>query len=208
MKKTLLAALASAALLPLPAAGTAPPPDAPENIARGLMILHGGRMIFSPCRERSYVHVDDVSPNGEAASALRALGLTAERPLYAELFGTAEAGTLRMTGINFAHTDARCHAPRHTADTWHAMGGQPAWRLTATGDVLRVEREAQPDFRAPFEEQAAGPVTVRLHLAGGTNGHWTLRRGHCLDRENGLVSGWSVQGRLGGETLAGCAWKP
>ncbi|THF67331.1 hypothetical protein E6C76_02855 [Pseudothauera nasutitermitis] len=203
MKGTLLLALATAGLLTHSSAWSAP---AQDSIARGLMILHGERLIFSPCRERSYVQVEDESPGGETVAALRALGLAQDIPLYVELFGSAEGGALRMRGLNFAHTEARCPAPRHATGAWQAAGDSPAWRMNLVGEVMHLERAEQPALRTPIRVETA--AAVHLRATDGSARQWTLEKKTCLKREQGFASGWSATGHIDGETLSGCAWKP
>ncbi len=179
-----------------------------DGVAKGLMMFHEGRFIFSPCRERSYVPADDVSANGEVSAALRKLGLAEGKPLYVELFGEAEGDTLHMRAINFAHTDARCHAPRQTLGPWRAIGRDPAWNLTSTRDTLRLQQEGQADVEAKFVENKDDPATTRLSVQTAPEYEWELRRQLCYQIDDGVVSGWTIATRSREARLSGCAWKP
>ncbi len=183
-------------------------PASGDRIAKGLMIFHDGRFIFSPCRERSYVPTDDVSANGEVSAALRKLGLAEGKPLYVELFGDAEDDTLHMRAINFAHTDARCHAPRQTLGPWRAIGRDPVWNLTSTRDTLRLQQEGQADVEAKFVEDKDDPAAPRLRVQAASEYEWELRRQLCYQIDDGVVSGWTITTRSHAPQLSGCAWKP
>ncbi len=205
MRKNLLAVLV-AGFLGMPAlAGAQAPAASEEGLARGLMLSHEGRMIFSPCRERSYVEVEDVSPGGVVTSALKKLGLSADKPLYAELFGEADNGTLRTKGINFAHVQARCGAPLPGTGPWRAVGRNPAWSMITAEDKLRLHVEGHPAAEVSFTENLDDPAVTRLEVEGG---QWELRQQVCFHPDNRLLSGWAITGEFRGKALNGCAWKP
>ncbi|MFA7557135.1 MAG: hypothetical protein WCZ20_04965 [Hydrogenophaga sp.] len=180
--------------------------DEPERVAKGLMLFHEGRMIFSPCRERSYVEVQDASPDGVVTTALRGLGLAQDRPLYTEVYGEAVGGSLRMTGLNFAHVQARCGGAREGTGPWLAVGRDPAWSIVTTPDVLRLHVAGQAATESAFSEKRA-PTVITLSTDAGSV-QWELRREPCYQLEDGFASGWSAKGRVGGKALSGCAWKP
>lgn len=208
MKKSPLLPLLLAGLLSAPGlrAEDLPPPPAPapeKGIARGLMLAHGDRLIFSPCRDRSYLAVEDASPGGEVVATLKQLGLADGRPLYVELVGESTQDRLQASALNFAHTDARCHAPRQTAGHWRAAG--KTWQLTTTGDKLRLAQGGGTDQETGFTEKQADPSTARLQAGDAT---WEFRKRPCLQSEDGFASGWTAEGRSASQTWRGCAWRP
>lgn len=181
-----------------------PPAPAPEKgVARGLILLHGERLIFSPCRDRSYLAVEDVSPGGEVVATLMQLGLQDGKPLYVELVGESTRGLLQANALNFAHTDARCHAPRQTTGRWRAAG--KSWQLTTAGDKLRLTQGGGADQETGYTEVQADPATARLRT-GDTA--WEFRKRPCLQAEDGFATGWAAEGQAAGKLLRGCAWRP
>lgn len=67
---------------------TAPAADsraatAAGKVARGLILQSQERLIFTPCRDRNYVNIEDLSPNAEVTTQLKALGLAEGTPIYA-----------------------------------------------------------------------------------------------------------------------------
>ncbi len=179
------------------------------KIAKGLMFFHQERLIFSPCREPSYVETDDVSPGKEASAALRKLGLAEGKPLYVELSGEASGGALRIEGINFAHTEGRCHALRQTHGKWRAVGRNPAWNMTTTADTLRLQQEGRPDIEGKFTETPQpGSSATALRVQASPEYAWELRQQLCHQPEDGIVTGWTASADVQGVKLTGCAWHP
>jgi putative lipoprotein len=207
MHKRLFLILAVAAIFGPVGQSDAQETAEPERLARGLMLFHEGRMIFSPCRERNYVEVQDDSPDGVVTTALRGLGLAQDRPLYAEVHGEAVGGSLRMTGLNFAHVQARCGGARDGTGPWLAVGRDPAWSFVTTPERLRLHVAGQVTTESAFSETRGDPSVITLSTEVGP-AQWELRREPCYQLEDGLVAGWSVKGSAGGKVLSGCAWKP
>ncbi|MGE0080538.1 MAG: hypothetical protein AB7U81_04515 [Thiohalomonadaceae bacterium] len=206
MHRTLSAALALLGTLATPTL-YATEQTAPEALARGLMLFHEGRMIFSPCRERSYVEVEDVSPGAAVSAALRKIGLAADKPLYTELFGEAAGGMLRVSAINFAHGEARCGAAVRNGGSWQAVGRDPTWSMSTAGDRMRLHVEGRPAVESSFAEKRGDATPSRLAIETDI-GRWELRRQPCYSSDYRWVSGWSISGNIRNQALRGCAWQP
>ena len=94
-------AIVLSALLAAPALASEPPAKPADNspkLAYGLMMKQGGKVLFSPCRDRSYALVEDVSNDGRVFKGLNMVGLNSGKRLYAELIGVVENGA-REGGI-------------------------------------------------------------------------------------------------------------
>ena len=65
-----LAVLAGALFAGTLHAQEAKPADTTPKVASGLMMKQGGKLVFAPCRDRSYAMVDDILPDGMVTRAL------------------------------------------------------------------------------------------------------------------------------------------
>lgn len=199
----LLCALLAAALAT--AAGAEEAKPAGPKLATGLLMQQGGKLVFAPCRDRSYAIVDDISPGAAVTAALKDIGLEAGKKLYVELFGAVEGVALKTSGLNFARAEGRCQPPGTKEEAWRAAG--EGWTLAAGGDQLVVKRSGKPEAAVPFgpmqqkgnafSHEAAGKTPVVLRFAPGT----------CRDKAGEAVFGWSATVTVNGETLKGCAWQ-
>ena len=52
------------------------PADSTPKLATGLLMKQGDKLVFAPCRDRSYAMVDDVSPGRAVPPASRIIGLS------------------------------------------------------------------------------------------------------------------------------------
>ena len=74
----------------------AKPADNTPKLASGLLMKQGDKLIFAPCRDRSYSMVDDISPERSVTKALDSVGLAAGKKLYVELMAVLDGG---MVGL-------------------------------------------------------------------------------------------------------------
>lgn len=210
----LAAALAAAAPMSMaqpPASPAAGVPDAAAaaaaqpRIARGLLLLHEGRVFMAPCRDRSYLNVEDVSEGGSVLAALKAFGFAAGRNLYVELLAVQEGGLLRVSGLNFAHTTARCLGETANEEDWRAVGVDARWAAAAGGGALRVEREGAPELRVNYDAVASAGGQHRIEAPGVT---LSFAPGLCRVADGTLLAGWrATLTPADGEALEGCAWE-
>lgn len=198
--------LALCCALPLLAGAADAPPPA-EKIARGLLLQHAGKMIFSPCRERAYVQVEDLSAGQHLSAALVKLGLAENKPLYVEFSGTAEADRLKVTWINFAHRDARCQASAAPDEKWRGLGEQPAWSLHLSEQQARLEEAGQPEFRSETPRIAPEAERTRISIGQGGAEEWLFTRQLCSARNQSALFGWQAELHRPGRVLRGCAWQ-
>lgn len=190
----------------VPPAGNTTPSEPPANdkVARGLMLLSQNRMIFSPCRDRSYNAVEDVSPDGATGKALKTLGLADGVPLYVEVFGESASGMLRMQGLNMAQQDARCYAPRRASGEWRAAGQD--WALTLFEGKATLQQTGREDMAAASSETRS-PDHVEIRLHGTSTAKITLQRQLCHDNDKQRIYAWTAEIDLPDGKLGGCAWR-
>lgn len=206
MKRTIpfLAALAAFASTPALAEATAGP-----KLASGLLMKQGGKLVFAPCRDRSYVVLEDVSANGSLTAALNRVGLEAGKKLYVEVLGVAEGASLRASELNFARADGRCQMPGSKDESWLAAGN--GWALIAGGDQVLVKQPGKVDVALPYKEfKAEGAVAAYETSQGANKLALRFERAVCRQqaKEGGdVLMGWTATVTVNGETLKGCAWQ-
>jgi putative lipoprotein len=206
----MLATLISAGALAQGHAPLPPPTDTTPKLALGQMMKSGDRLVFSPCRDRSYATVSDISNDSRVSKALDKLGLSAGKKLYVELVGVLQNSVLHVSDINLAHTEGRCQLPGGKDELWRAAGNEPNWSLVAgeSGAEVRLKQQGKPDVAvayAPFRSE--GGVT---HFAANKdNQRLTLRfeRQLCFDAMADAVFGWTATVDINGQQLKGCAWQ-
>ena len=204
-------AIVLSALLAAPALANEPPAKAADNspkLAYGLMMKQGGKVLFSPCRDRSYALVEDVSNDGRVFKGLNMVGLNSGKRLYAELIGVVENGVLQASELNQARTEGRCQQPGEGDEAWRAGGNEPAWGLHQHAGQTVLKRPGKPDLSFPNAVFKRESDTV-THEFVRDNQRLRLRfeRGLCRDTMADTVFGWVAQVTLNGETLKGCAWQ-
>lgn len=184
------------------------PVDNVPKLAYGQMIKHGKKVIFSPCRDRSFVLFEDVSSDGHVGQALDELGLSAGKKLYVEVLGIRKGDALKASQINFAQTEGRCQMPGGSTESWRASGNEPAWALAFGSEFVQVKRQGQPEAVVP-----AGPLTMSPGLATYTaaNGQQKValrfEQQLCRDAAAEAFFGWTATVTVDGQTLKGCAWQ-
>ena len=219
-KKLTIALLGSLLALPGLALATAPSSDADSNaagketqasdkmsndkVARGLMLFHQNRMIFSPCRDRSYNAVEDASPGGTTGQALKTLGLADDRPLYVEVYGEPASGMLRMTDLNMAQQDARCYAPRRASGEWRAAG--ETWTLTLFEGKATLQQTGRENLVAAVSETRSNE-RVEIRLQTPSTAKIILQRQLCHDKDKRRIYAWTAEIDLPDGKFGGCAWR-
>ncbi|MDE2441073.1 MAG: hypothetical protein KGP14_08610 [Betaproteobacteria bacterium] len=184
------------------------PVDNVPKLAWGQMIKYGEKVIFSPCRDRSFVLFEDASGDGHVGKALDLLGLSTGKKIYVEVLGIHEGDVLKASQINFAQTDGRCQMPGGTAELWRASGNEPGWALSFGSEFVQVKRRGQPEAVVP-----AGPLTLTPGLAtfsaSKDNQKVTLHfeQKLCRDAAAQAFFGWTATVTVDGQVLKGCAWQ-
>lgn len=201
-----------------------PPVQAKEGVSRGLLMQYQGKMIFSPCRERTYVQLEDLSENQRVSESLKQFGLADNRPLYVEFVGLAERGTLKAKWLNFVGRQANCQATANLGEQWRALGSGWSLRVGSAGvgdGVSGVSARLDVDGKAPVEHS---PVKVtltgqdkaqraELSLDGAAQPRvlWSFERQFCRLPNVDALFGWqAVSGNSTDSAqpvLQGCAWQ-
>ena len=209
MKKltSLLALLAGFAASGLQAQ-EAKPVDTTPKLTYGQMLKQGDKLVFSPCRDRSYALLEDVSADGSVAKGLAMVGLESGKKLYVELIGIAEGGKLKASALNLAHTEGRCQLPGGNEESWRAAGNEPGWLLAIGTEHVVLKRQGKPDVLLPAGQVKAEAGVAHYEVSQG-NQKLTVRfeQGLCRDTMADSVFGWRATVTSNGQLLKGCAWQ-
>lgn len=199
-----LSALALAVLATGVTAQEPPPAASAPKFAYGLLLQQRERVIFSPCRDRSYSIVEDVSPDRSVTQALNSIGLATGKKLYVEVMATVEGGVLKASALNLAQVDGRCQLPGTRDEAWRAAGNEPGWVLAAGGERIVLKRHGQADLTAPYlavKQDGKAVVFAADHLSV------RLENTLCKDGTGDAVFGWTASVTADEQTLQGCAWQ-
>jgi len=184
------------------------PADTKPKLAYGQVLKYGDKLMFAPCRDRSFVFFEDVSVDGQVGKALDLVGLSAGKKLYVELLGFVENDRLKASQVNFAQTDGRCQTPGTAEEAWRAAGNEPGWILAAGHESIQLKRHGQPELVFPYTPAMPDSGIASYRVAH--EGHaLTLRfeQKLCRDPLASSIFGWTATLSLDGETLTGCAWQ-
>lgn len=202
-----LSALAALCLFQSLHAEEAKPVDATPKLAHGQMMKQGEKLIFVPCRDRSYLLLEDVSSDGRVIKALDMVGLSSGKKLYVEVLAVLDGGALKASEINFAKSEGRCQLPGGREESWRAAGNEPGWLLAVGDEVVQLKRLGQPDVVLPSAPVKRENGMASLDIARDNQQlslHFEQKL--CRDTMADDVFGWTATVRLNGQTLRGCAW--
>jgi putative lipoprotein len=200
---TLISGVASAQTTP-------PVVDTTPKLAFGQMMKSGDKLVFAPCRDRSYATFEDVSNGQQVTKALNQVGLSAGKKLYVEVLGILENSLLKASDINMARSEGRCQLPGGQEEVWRAAGNEPGWALVASpaNEMVMLKRMGKPDVSVPYAafKTEAG---VAQFEASKDNQKLAVRFEHkqCRDTMADIVYGWTATVTLNGQVLKGCAWQ-
>lgn len=184
------------------------PVDTTPKLTFGQMIKQGEKLVFSPCRDRSYAMVEDVSTDRIVSKGLAMAGLESGKKLYVELVGYAENAVLKASGVNLLHLEGRCQLPGGSEENWRAAGSEPGWLLVVGKEHVVLKRQGKPDVMLP-----AAPIKPEAGVASyevsKDNQKLAVRfeQGLCRDTMADSVFGWRATVTSNGQVLKGCAWQ-
>lgn len=201
------AALAAVLLASALHADEAKPVDATPKMAYGLMLKQGDKLFFSPCRDRSYALVEDISSDGSVYKILNSMGLEAGKHLYVELLGVLDGANLQASSVNMVRVNGRCQMPGGKEETWRAAGNDPAWALVAGGEYVQLRRYGNPEVVLPYSEfRTEGAISSYDGAKDNNKLSVRLEKTLCRDTEANAVFAWTATVNLNGQVLKGCAW--
>ena len=189
-----------------PSVQPAVPVPAVPKLAKGLLMQYGERLIFTPCRDRSYHDLKDISSQGVLRQELNVLGLAPTQALYVEFLATLEGPNLMASGLNMARRDTRCYDAGIPNETWRALGQDGSWSFVLAQGMLRFERQGKPLQEFPETRVSARDEGFDLQSPAFSGETWAIEPGYCRTPQQDVVFGWRVNLNLAGEKLSGCAW--
>ena len=188
----------------------APVVDTTPKLAFGQMMKHGDKLVFAPCRDRSYATFDDVSNGQQVTKALNLVGLDAGKKLYVEVLGILENSMLKASEINMARAEGRCQLPGGQEELWRAAGNEPGWSLVASpaNEMVMLKRAGKADVTVPYSAFKTEAAVAQFE-ASKDNQKLVVRFEHkqCRDTMADAVYGWTATVSLNGQVLKGCAWQ-
>lgn len=180
-----------------------------SKLASGLLMKQGGKLVFAPCRDRSYAVMEDTSANGSLTAALNRIGLDAGKKLYVEVFGVLDGANLKASDLNFARTDGRCQMPGGKDESWLAAGN--GWALIAGSEQVLVKQPGKLDVAVPYSHfKTEGALTSYEASQGSNKLALRFERAVCKQqtKDTGdVLLGWTATVTVNGEVLKGCAWQ-
>lgn len=186
----------------------AKPVDNTPKLALGLLMKQQDKLVFAPCRDRSYAIVDDVSTGAGVTKALESIGLNAGKKFYVEILGVMEGVTLKAYQLNFAKIEGRCQAPGGSEESWRAAGNEPAWNLVVGSEKLFIQRKGKADVVVPVPSvRLEGNLATAETAKDGHKVALRFERAVCRDKAADVLLGWSASVTVDGEALKGCAWQ-
>ena len=184
------------------------PADKTPKIASGLLMKQGDKLVFAPCRDRSYSMVDDISPEHTVTKALDSVGLAAGQKLYVELMAVLDGGRVRASGLNLARTEGRCQQQGGNEESWRASGNEPGWLLAVGPEVVVLKRLGQPDVNVPGTPISRENGIARFEArTEASRLKARFENKVCHDTMADAVFGWTATVEINGQTLKGCAWQ-
>ena len=202
-----LAVLASNSVL---AQTTPPVADTTPKLAFGQMMKSGDKLVFAPCRDRSYATFEDVSNGQQVTKALNLVGLDKGKKLYVEVLGILENSLLKASEINMARSEGRCQLPGGQEEVWRAAGNEPGWSLVVgpLSELVTLKRMGKPDVSVPYAAFKTESGVAQFE-ASKDNQKLAVRFEHkpCRDTMADAVYGWTATVTLNGQVLKGCAWQ-
>lgn len=182
--------------------------DNTPKLASGLLMKQGDKLVFAPCRDRSYAIVDDTSPQKGITTALKSLGLDSGAKLYVEIYGVIEGINLKANTLNFARADGRCQPPGTSLEAWQATGNEPGWAMAAGGDTVQVKILGKSDVTVPYTPFKVDGDKVSFEATQGKNKvSLQLERQTCRDAKTNTLFGWTARLTVNDQPLKGCAWQ-
>lgn len=192
--------------LPMPLADSAAKSDTTPRLAYGFLLQHGEKLVFTPCRDRSYALVEDVSVDRQVTRGLELAGVADGRKYYVELLGVADGNALRASELNIARAEGRCQKPGGSDEAWLASGNEPGWALAAGGERVTLQRRGDREISVPYRVFDRHGEIAQF-IAESPEGRLEVRFEHqlCRDTMADAVFGWTATVRVDGQTLQGCA---
>jgi putative lipoprotein len=220
---SLLAAAGTAAAQGAAAPGAKPVEDVPAgSTGRGTLVLNGDQKVFKPCGADREFWVNDAT-GGDLAQVYEKLAGGAGKPLFVDVRGVLEqppkagAGAtyprvLRVVELRRADpTGAGCRENLRFFEL-RAWGDDPFWRVDVSRNGIIWSSYGTPSSLAfPYGPPRRDGGAIRYAaVRDGAERHeleLVMKPGRCTDPRTGALTWLTVEARLNGRGLRGCAYE-
>lgn len=195
----------------LPWSDEATPPLATERV-QGEITQVDGQLQLQTCRGQRQLQLLDPSASGlpEDAQLLLAGGAG---PLFGDLRGELVSAPdsndrLHVSRVYRLQAEGHgCAEPDFRDLVLRATGNEPGWSVRVSGQGMLLERIDQPAVALPYlEEQLPGGQASFSSEADRQRIELWVAPQYCVDSASGAISHLSVELRIDGQTLKGCAY--
>ena len=205
------------------AAASKPADDVPAgSTGRGTLVLAADQKVFKPCGADREFWVNDVT-NGDLATVYEKLAGGPGKPLFVDVRGVLEqppktgAGSsyprvLRVVELRRADpAGAGCRENLRHFEL-RAWGDDPFWRVDVSRNGIIWSSYSAPSSVAfPYGPPRRDGATIRYAaVRDGAERHeldLLMKPGRCTDARTGAVTWLTVEARLDGRALRGCAYE-
>jgi putative lipoprotein len=220
---TLLAGACTAAAQTAPAAPAKATEDVPAgSTGRGTLVLSGDQKVFKPCGADREFYVNDAT-GGDLAQVYERLAGGAGKPLFVDVRGVLEQPpktgaaaayprVLRVVELRRADPGgAGCRENLRFFEL-RAWGDDPFWRVDVSRNGIIWSSYGAPSSLAfPYGPPRRDGGAIRYAaVRDGAERHeieLVMKPGRCVDPRTGALTWLTVEARLDGRSLRGCAYE-
>jgi putative lipoprotein len=212
------AAQATAAAAPAKSAEDVPA----GSTGRGTLVLNGDQKVFKPCGADREFYVNDAT-GGDLAQVYEKLAGGAGKPLFVDVRGVLEQPpktgaaasyprVLRVVELRRADpAGAGCRENLRFFEL-RAWGDDPFWRVDVSRNGIIWSSYGAPSSLAfPYGPPRRDGGTIRYAaVRDGAERHeleLAMKPGRCVDLRTGALTWLTVEARLDGRSLRGCAYE-
>ena len=204
-------------------AASKPADDVPAgSTGRGTLVLAADQKVFKPCGADREFWVNDVT-NGDLATVYGKLAGGPGKPLFVDVRGVLEQPPKTGAGASYPRVlrvvelrradpaGAGCRENLRHFEL-RAWGDEPFWRVDVSRNGIIWSSYSAPSSVAfPYGPPRRDGATIRYAaVRDGAERHeleLLMKPGRCTDPRTGAVTWLTVEARLDGRALRGCAYE-
>jgi putative lipoprotein len=192
------------------------------STGRGTLVLAADQKVFKPCGADREFWVNDAT-GGDLAQVYEKLAGGTGRPLFVDVRGVLEQPPKTGAGSTFPRVlrivelrradpaGAGCRENLRYFEL-RAWGDDPFWRVDVSRNGIIWSSYGAPSSLAfPYGPPRRDGATIRYAVVrDGAERHeleLLMQPGRCTDSRTGAVTWLSVEARLNGRALRGCAYE-
>jgi putative lipoprotein len=204
-------------------AASKPADDVPAgSTGRGTLVLAADQKVFKPCGADREFWVNDVT-NGDLATVYEKLAGGPGKPLFVDVRGVLEQPPKTGAGSSYARVlrvvelrradpaGAGCRENLRHFEL-RAWGDEPFWRVDVSRNGIIWSSYSAPSSVAfPYGPPRRDGATIRYAaVRDGAERHeldLLMKPGRCTGARTGAITWLTVEARLDGRALRGCAYE-